>query len=173
MNGWRRIARAVSAAILLYIILHELGHCIVAVACGAEITEFGIITAHMSYAGGHFTDISNLWFNVNGMAFPLMLSYVYMLCYQKKREGTFYRIFSYFVAILPMFSLLAWVTIPLFYLGGNAPAGDDVTKFLRIFSTGYHPLWVTVGAIVLIMISVVLIIKKEILKIALVEMKER
>lgn len=28
--------------LILYIILHELGHCIVAVACGAKITEFSL-----------------------------------------------------------------------------------------------------------------------------------
>lgn len=173
MNRRRMIMRAVSATILLYIILHELGHCIVAVACGAQITEFSILTAHMSYAGGHFTDISDLWLHANGMAFPLILSYVYMLCYQKKRESRFYRIFSYFAAIMSMFSVLAWVIVPLLYLGGNASAGDDVTKFLRIFSTRYHPIWVTVGALILIMISVVLIIKKEIVKIAFMEMKGR
>ena len=46
--------------ILLYIILHETGHCIVAVSCGATVTDFSIFSAHMSYRGGNFTDLSDL-----------------------------------------------------------------------------------------------------------------
>ena len=34
-------------SILLYIVLHEAGHCIVAILCGATITEFSILSAHM------------------------------------------------------------------------------------------------------------------------------
>lgn len=163
----------VSAAIglVLYIILHEMGHCIVAVACGARITEFSIFTAHMSYTGGSFTDISDLWLHANGMAFPLIVSYVYMLCYQKEKESVFYRIFSYLVVIMPTASVLAWVVIPVVYLVGNAPVGDDVTKFLNNFCTRYSPVYVTIGALVLIMITVVLMVKKRIIQNAIMEFR--
>ena len=47
-------------SILFYIVLHEAGHCIVAILCGATITEFSILSAHMNYSGGNFTALSAL-----------------------------------------------------------------------------------------------------------------
>ncbi|MDE7310746.1 MAG: M50 family metallopeptidase [Eubacterium sp.] len=37
---------------ILYIFLHEGGHALVAVLCGAKITSFSIIGAHTSATGG-------------------------------------------------------------------------------------------------------------------------
>ena len=37
-----------------YVILHEIGHCIVAILCGASITDFSIINRSMSFTGGQF-----------------------------------------------------------------------------------------------------------------------
>lgn len=153
----------VPVIVVLYIILHEMGHCIVAVACGATITEFSILTAHMSFVGGTFTRALDLWLHANGAMFPLIVSYVYMLLYKKDKESVPYRIFSYFVALIPTCSLLAWVVIPVLYLTGNAPAYDDVTKFLDNFSSNYHPICVTLGALVLMLVSVVLMLKKRII----------
>lgn len=162
---------SVVIVIVLYVFFHEMGHCIVAIACGADITEFSILSAHMSYVGGSFTDTSDLWLHANGMVFPLILSYVFMLCYQKEKESTFYRFFAYMAVLAPTCSALAWVVIPIVYLQGNAPAGDDVTKFLQRFSTRYHPIYVTFGAIVLIAVSVILMIKKRIIQNAVMELK--
>ena len=67
-------------------------------------------------------------------------------------------------ALIPIASLLAWVIIPFVYLQGNAPANDDVTKFLYNFSQNYHPLIVSAIAAVIIGISIVVIIKKQIFR---------
>ena len=53
-------------SILCYIVLHEAGHCIVAILCGATITEFSILSAHMNYSGGNFTALSALFLSANG-----------------------------------------------------------------------------------------------------------
>jgi len=160
-------------ALVLYIILHELGHCIVAVACGATITEFSILTAHMSYVGGSYTDASDLWLHVNGMLFPLTISYIYMIFYNSDKGNLTYRIVSYVISFMPMFSLLPWVIMPIMYaVGESIPATDDVTKFLYNFSASYNPIWVTVGAVILIATSIIMIIKKRILHNFIVEMKK-
>ena len=44
--------------------------------------------------------------------------------------------------------MLAWVIIPFAYLKANAPINDDVTKFLAVFCENYHPLIVSVTAVV-------------------------
>lgn len=164
------------STLILYIVLHELGHCIVAVACGAKITEFSILTAHMTYIDGNFTNLETMWFNANGVLFPLIISYVYMIFYQKKRTNSLYRIFSYFAAILPLFSLLAWVFIPILILNDNTAIsmGDDCANFLDIFSTKYNPVLVIISAIVLISLSLILMIKKNIIKnfISLMKVKQ-
>ena len=69
-------------SILLYIVLHEAGHCIVAILCGATITEFSILSAHMNYSGGNFTALSALFLSANGILFPLFLSYIYTFLYR-------------------------------------------------------------------------------------------
>lgn len=148
----------------LYIILHETGHMIVMLYADATITEFSIISAHISATGGNYTNFSDLWLNANGALLPLLVSYVYLLFYRKSSRSDFYRIISWMVCLIPISSLLAWVVIPFVYLCGNAPLNDDVTKFLSNFSSAYHPLFVSAGATILIGISIALIIKKQILK---------
>lgn len=152
------------AAVLLYIFLHELGHCIVAAACGAEISQFSILAAHMSYTGGNYTKLSDLCLHANGMVFPLIVSNIYMLLYKKKPRNSFYCILSFFIVLIPIASAFAWVFVPIVYMMGNAPAGDDVTKFLNKFSSVHSPVWVSVAALMLIIISVMVMIKKRILQ---------
>lgn len=150
--------------LFLYILFHECGHMVVMLSAGATITDFSIIGAHVSSEGGNYTNYSNLWFNANGALLPLLLSYVYILFYRENSKNTFYRLFSWFVFLVPASSMIAWVIIPFTYLQGNAPANDDVTKFLFNYSQSYHPLIVSTVATLLIGISILLIIKKKVLR---------
>ena len=59
--------------------------------------------------------------------------------------------------------MLAWVIIPFAYLQANAPINDDVTKFLAVFCESYHPLIVSVMAVVLIGMGVFLMIKRRVI----------
>ena len=127
-------------SIFLYIWLHELGHAIVLWSVGADITEFSIFEAHVLYAGGNWTDISDLWMHLNGAFFPVVVSVIWMLLYQRGIRNRIYRIFSVFEVIIPLSSALAWVTIPILYMQGLAPEDDDVTKFLYNF-TFVYPAW--------------------------------
>ncbi len=151
---------AAAAVLFLYVLFHETGHLIVMLSAGATVTDFSIFGAHVSGTGGNYTNISDLWLHANGTFLPLVLSYLVLLFYRSGRSsGLFYQSFFYFVALVPISSLLAWVFIPFLYQSGNAPVGDDVTQFLLNFS---HPVLVSIAALLLIGAGVLLMVKKRI-----------
>ena len=158
--------------IVLYILFHELGHLIVMLSAGEVIDDFSILGAHVSGHGGEYTFISELWLHANGAVLPLIISFVYLLFYKKDRDSTFYRIFSFLAGFIPLFSLFAWVFIPLAYINGTAPSNDDCTKFLMFFSQIANPLFVSAVALVIIVLGSILFIKKGILRNYIYELKE-
>ena len=160
-------------AIILYILFHEFGHMIVMLSVGATITDFSILTAHVSADGGNYTDLSDMFMNANGALFPLIVSYLYLLLYKKDSTKSFYRIFSYVVTLFPIGSMLAWVFLPFAYLHANAPINDDVTKFLAVFSKSYHPLIVSTAAAALIGMGVFLLIRKRVIHHFIEEIKQK
>lgn len=148
------------AAIFLYIFLHEFGHMIVMLSAGDRITEFSILSAHVSGEGGNYTNAYDLWMYANGTIFPLLISYLFLLIYRKGYRNTVYRIFSLFFSLCPALSLLPWVVKPFGYTGGTFVAGDDITQFLYNFSQGHSPILVSIVAAVLFGISIILILIK-------------
>ena len=57
----------------VYIILHEGGHALIALSCGARITEFSILGAYMRYEGGTFTALTLSLFYIAGMLLPISI----------------------------------------------------------------------------------------------------
>ena len=159
--------------LFLYILLHECGHLIVMLSAGATITDFSVLTAHVSAVGGNYSNLSDLWLHANGAFIPILVSLVYMMRYRKKNESLFYHIFSYLFSLIPIGSLFAWVVIPFVYLQGNAPVGDDVTYFLYTFSQNHHPLTVSAVSTMIIAIDVTVMIKKGIIQNLISIIKER
>ena len=157
----------------LYILLHELGHTIVILSAGGEITEFSIVTAHVSSTGGSYTDLSDLWLHANGALLPVIVSYTYMLLYKIRIQNMFYTAFSFMFSLMPISSLCAWVFIPFLYISGNAPEGDDVTLFLYNFSHSFSPLAVSVISVIIIAAGVIIMIKKKIIGSFIIMMKEQ
>ena len=51
----------------MYIALHEGGHALVAVCCGARITKFSVFGAYTAYEGGTFTAVTLSLTNIAGM----------------------------------------------------------------------------------------------------------
>lgn len=160
-------------AVFIYIFLHEFGHMIVMLSVGATVTHFSIFTAHVSAVGGNYTNVSKMCMHINGALFPLIISYLYILLYRKGSTKSFYRLFSYIVTLIPIVSILAWVIIPFAYLQGSASINDDVTNFLTIFCENYHPLIVSVTAVVLIVMGIVLMIKKRVIHNFIEEIKQK
>ncbi len=146
----------------LYILLHEGGHALTAVLCGARVTRFSILDASMSYEGGTFTAASSSLLNAAGMLLPVLLSVVYMLTYRKGAISIPYRIFSFMFLLVPVCSVLAWVIVPVLYLAGKAPQNDDVTKFIN--HSGLSPWAVLTASILLFVFCLFLAWKKKIIQ---------
>lgn len=151
---------AAALTIVIYIFLHEIGHLIVMVSAGATITDFSILTAHVSAMGGEYTYLSDLWLHANGALLPVAIGFLNMILYNPRFENTFYRFFTYMLALMPIGSLFAWIFLPFAYVNGNVPAADDVTKFLNNFSRNYHPLLVSLAAMIMVGSGVALMLKK-------------
>ncbi len=163
---------SVMLILVLYILFHELGHLIVMLSAGAIIDDFSMFGAHVSAHGGEYTLVSTLLLHANGAVLPLIISFAYLCFYKKDRESTFYRMFSVFVGVVPITSLFAWVFIPFAYIKGTAPPSDDVTQFLTSFSQIANPLFVSVIALVLIVLGIILFIKKGVLRNYISELQE-
>lgn len=58
---------SIICTIPIYLILHEGGHALIAILCGARITEFSILGAYMLYEGGIFPSITLSLFHAAGM----------------------------------------------------------------------------------------------------------
>ena len=130
-----------------YILLHEGGHALAAISCGARITEFSILGAYMRYEGGRFTAVTLSLFHAAGTLLPVILAVVYMLAYRSGSRSVFYRIFSFFALLMPVGSILGWVVVPVLCLLGEAPGTDDAAKFIE--SSGLST-WVVLGGAALL-----------------------
>ena len=146
----------------LYIVLHESGHALTAVLCGARITQFRILGAYMAYEGGIFTSFTLSLFHISGMLLPVLVSILYSLTYRSRIESIFYRIFSFLFILIPAGSILAWMIVPVLYLLGQAPQTDDAAKFID--SSGLSPWVVLLGAILLFACCLFLAWKKKIIQ---------
>ena len=66
----------------------------------------------------------------------------------------FYRMMSFFCTLIPTFSLLPWVALPIAYRFGFVVAeNDDSMNFMYNFASSHDPLWVTAAALILIAIT--------------------
>ena len=164
MNVRAKVILSVLVSVLfiipIYIILHEGGHALVAVLCGANVTRFSVFGAYMSYEGGSFTPVMLSLLNAAGMLLPVLASFVYMLTYRSNADSIPYRIFSFIVLIVPIGSVFAWIFVPVLYLTGQAPPNDDVTKFLD--HSGLNPWVVILAAVIIIACCLFIAWKKKI-----------
>lgn len=134
-------------AVPIYIVLHEGGHALVAVLCGARITKFSILGAYMNYEGGIFTPVTFSLFHCAGMLLPVLVSLLLILAYRSGSSRMLHRIFSFFFLLPPVGSILAWVIVPVLCLSGNPPQGDDIVKFIG--SSGLNPWAVSLSSLLL------------------------
>lgn len=148
--------------VFMYIIFHELGHTLVAAICGAEITDFSILTAHMSYVGGNFNQVTYSLFNAAGMLLPVIVCLLVTLIYNRKVQNMFYRCFVTAFVVMTACSVTAWIIVPLLYIYSIPPAGDDVTKFLII--SRWNPYKVIFYAVLIIAAQIVLALFKGVFK---------
>ena len=150
--------------VFVSILLHETGHAIVVLSAGATIDEFIILGAHVSSHGGVISNATELWLDANGDILPLLFSLVFLLFYRSKSECVFYRLFSFYVGLFSVLSLVSWALSPLIYMGAFAPEGDDITEFMSIFAQYASPIIISVIAAVLIGILLLLMIRNRVIR---------
>lgn len=146
----------------IYIVLHEGGHTLIAVFCGARITKFSLWGAYMSYEGGTFTSTTFSLVHIAGMLIPVLVAIIYMLTYRSNVISIPYRIFSYIFVLVPICSVLTWVFIPILYLADKAPQYDDVTRFIN--NSGLSPWIVLFAAIIIFACCIFIAWKKKIIQ---------
>ena len=141
--------------IFLYIILHELGHAIVAVMYGANITTFSVLDAYVTYSGGHFTTIGSSFLNIAGVLFPYFVCVILSIFYNKNNHNLIYKsaFFTFYVCII--FSVFFWIIYPFL---NNKDPNEDVTKFMEY--SGFSPLMSSISAFIFVLFIVFLGWKK-------------
>ncbi len=147
---------------LLYVVVHELGHTIIALVYGAEITEFSILDAHMSYNGGTFSKAMYLLFHAAGMLLPIILIVPIIISYKQGKKSILYHCCYMTACLWGVSPLLAWLIVPVVSLVDSPPQGDDVGKF--IMSSEWHPMIVFAGALAILTGMLALVIKKGIIQ---------
>ena len=147
--------------IIMYILLHESGHALVAILCGAN-TRISIISAHSWHIGGSFTATTDALLDVAGVAFPVCVSWAAMMFYSKNRKSLVYHLTYLFIFIIPISSALAWVVIPAYSMFAPFPdLTDDVVKFLNV--SGIPPVIVSLSSVVIILLSIFFAARKQLL----------
>ncbi|AWW27461.1 hypothetical protein ACIZ62_17825 [Acetobacterium carbinolicum] len=148
-------------AVVTYITLHEAGHCLVALACGAKITKFSILSASMAYEGGVFNRFQFALFHAAGALFPIIVCFLLLFFYRRTQKGMLYHQFYFMFSLISIASVFAWILVPICSIFTEVPQGDDVTKFM--VETGFSPLIVVFGALMIILPMIFLVRKKGVL----------
>jgi hypothetical protein len=133
------------AILSLYVFLHEGGHALAVVVQDGQLTEFDLnpLNAHVNFYG-NLTPSGRAVMNISGASLPLLVWFAWMLA-MRRRDNPAVESVKLVAMMGVLNTLLVWMIIPFLYLGGNAPAGDDVTHFLD--NSGMHPLMLAAGAL--------------------------
>lgn len=137
----------------LCILMHELGHGIVALASGARVTRFDLLRGFVATSGGHKGYLIRQLFYAAGFLLPSISAAIYALLF-RRGESAMYRIFSALYETVCTAALLDWIVTPLLWMFRKAPRGDDCTMFLDFYS--FHPLTVSAAVAILAVLLILL-----------------
>ncbi len=144
---------------MLYTLLHEGGHALVAVLYGGKINRLVLgFNAHVTYTGANFTRTGEALMNSAGALLPTVCMGIALAVYDRNVKHFVYHYLFALFSLAVTGSFAAWVAIPLISLFSAPPAGDDVTKFLEV--SGMDPLLVSVIALLIIVTFVYVTYKK-------------
>lgn len=141
MGAWVFVCCVIAVWLIAEGLLHELGHCIAVWISGGKVTGFYPLfwDAHMSFEG----IADSPFINISGSLFPILVALAVLLFYKRSDRFPWLNILAG-VFCTTIYSLLAWVVVPLACLFGFYDPGDDITKFLN--GTGFHPAAVALAA---------------------------
>lgn len=150
--------------LLLCTILHEGGHALVILAYGGTIDRFWVLglNAHVSAHGGVYSVFGEGLKHAAGVLLPMIVSAIAFVFYKPKVKLDGYHYCYFLVMISSVFTLLVWIILPILSLFRPMPQGEDVMQFIS--ATGFHPLLVSAGALLLVGTFVLLMFKSGLLK---------
>ena len=132
----------------LYTLLHEGGHALTGLLLGAKITDFNLdfitLGAHVGL-DGDFSAAQHALISLAGVGLPLIVLALY-LGFSPQKLNPVAELFRLFVSVGTLFSLLAWVVLPVLTMAG-VTARDDAVNFLG--RTGMHPLALSAAALLI------------------------
>lgn len=152
---WGFLGSVIVVWVIAESLLHELGHCIAVWISGGKVTGFHPFfwDAHMSFEG----IADSPFINISGSLLPILVALAVLLFYKRSEKFPWLNILAG-VFCTTIYSLLAWVVVPLVCLFGFYDPGDDITKFLN--GTGFHPAAVALAAAFCLGILWMLFMKK-------------
>lgn len=141
MGAWVFVCCVIAVWLIAEGLLHELGHCIAVWISGGKVTGFYPLfwDAHMSFEG----IADSPFINISGSLFPILVALAVLLFYKRSDRFPWLNILAG-VFCTTIYSLLAWVVVPLACLFGFYDPADDITKFVN--GTGFHPAAVALAA---------------------------
>lgn len=149
-------------AMPLYLFLHEGGHALIAILCGAKIVDFNLMQGYVIAEGGTFNDMTLALFNIAGVLIPAATLLIYLILYKRNTRGLFYQLFSVLFTGIIIFSMGVWIVVPILYMLGRANPIDDVVKFIEVLNI--HPIFVTLGASIVTSLYIMYVWKKGVLQ---------
>jgi len=133
-----------------YTFLHEIGHGIIGVISGGSIKELDVgINAHIKIVGAKYNNITLPLGNAFGAILPYILTVIIIIFYNKSIKNEVYHCINFLFMVMVSSSMIAWVVIPIVWVYGIAPTGDDVTKFMN--NSNLNPWFVSLTALLLIL----------------------
>lgn len=137
-------------SVIAYTFLHESGHALVAIFCGAQITKLSILEAHTWWEGGNFTAATLSLCHAAGSLLPVFVSLIALFFYKKEFKYSIYHLaYSYYI-LCSTISLSVWVIMPILSMFTSLPDSDDVTKFLQ--TSKWPPIAVSFAGAALILL---------------------
>lgn len=114
-------------AILIYPILHEGGHALASILCGAKICEIQFLPISFIICETDGTSVSGMVvIGLGGMLFPLLLSWI---IYAKNFWVWLMGLYLNFICLLS-FAISLYGCIK--FMQGNAMVNEDITKVLEL-----------------------------------------
>ncbi len=135
--------------VFAYTFLHESGHAIVGILCGGKITDFSVnflILSAFVRMDTSLTPAQAILNNLAGGGLPLLAWFVFVIA-APRRANFVIETLKLSTSLVFLSTLLAWIFLPILDIFGQAPASDDIIKFIR--NSGLLPLWVTFFSLIL------------------------
>lgn len=125
------ILLALLTAIVIYPLLHESGHAIIALLTGTEILDFQVLPLPLVMCKATDTEgITGVFIGMGGVVFPYILS----IRFRPKQFWCWY--INWMLKSVSVFAIFISTVVVILYSGGFLLKNEDVVKTLELFPNG-------------------------------------